>query len=470
MKKGGISKMEGITRKLCNYIVGETFETIPQYIKSEIKRRILDYCGVVLAGSTRMESKILHQIVKQFGGKKESTLIGFGDKSSCVNAALVNGTTSHIIELGDWSRTAIHHPGETMLSAALALGEREGINGKTLMNATVVGYETGLRIGLAGNPGIRGRGFHTIGTVGPFGAAAACSKILELDTDRTEQALGLAGSQSAGLLSFLDGGGAMSKRLQAGKANSSGLLAALLAREGFIGPRGVLESDKGFFKAFVHWNEYKYHPEWVVEDLGRKYQIMNTNIKIHSCCGYLPPGLDAIEDFMKEEGIKVDEIEKIVVRTFRHAVDGHKEISPDTIVGATMSYPYCVAVLLMTGKVAITEFTEKKLKDQEFMDRVREVGKKCEFIIDPELEKLYPEQYPAVTKVIMRDGKVFERSVYAPRGFYPEHPVSDDQVKEKFRNLAMQVISKEKSEKVISLIDNLEKVKDVGEIAKLLSP
>jgi len=173
---------------------------------------------------------------------------------------------------------------------------------------------------------------------------------------------------------------------------------------------------------------------------------------------------------MKEEGIKADGIEKIVVRTFRYAVDGHQEISPDTIVGATMSYPYCIAVLLMTGKVAITEFTEKKLKDQKFMDRVREVGKKCEFIIDPELEKLYPEQYPAVTKVIMRDGRVFERSVDAPRGFYPEHPVSDDQVKEKFRGLAMQVISKDKAEKVIRLIDNLEKVKNVGEIVKLLAP
>jgi 2-methylcitrate dehydratase PrpD len=460
--------MERITRKLSDYIAHETFDTIPQYIKEEIKRRILDFCGVTLAGSTRMESKIIHRIVRQLGGVKESTLIGFGDKTSCVNAALANGTTSHITELGDWTRYLLH-PGETMMSAALALGEREAIDGKTLVNAAVVGYETALRIALAGNPGIRMRGFHTIGVVGPFGAAAACSKILGLDSDRTEQALGLAGSQSAGLLTFLDGGGAMSKRLQAGKANASGLLAALLAREGFIGPRNILESGKGFFKAFVHWNEYKYHQERVVEDLGKRYEIMNTNIKFHSCCGPLHPGLDAIGNMMKENGFKSEETEKIVIRTFRNAVDGHQEISPDTVVGATMSYPYCIAVMLITGKVSVTEFTEEKLMAKEFMNKVREIGEKVELIIDPDLERAYPEKFAAKVKMFMRDGRTFDRSIDAPIGFYPEHPVSDEQIEMKFRTLVSEIISEEKLKGIVSLTRNLEKIKNVRQLTQLLS-
>jgi 2-methylcitrate dehydratase PrpD len=357
-----------------------------------------------------------------------------------------------------------------MLSAALALGEREDIDGKTLINAAVVGYETALRIASAGNPGIRMRGFHTIGTVGPFGAAAACSKILGLDADRTEQALGLAGSQSAGLMTFLDGGGAMSKRLQAGKANANGLLATLLAKEGFVGPRRVLESEKGFFKAYVHWNEYKYYPERVVENLGHQYEIMNTNIKLHSCCGPLHPGLDLIEDMMREDGIKAEEIEKIVIRSFKNAVDGHDEISPDTVVGATMSYPYCVAVMLMTGKVSVSEFTEEKLKDAEFMDKVREIGEKIQLILDPELEKAYPDKFAATVKVSMKNGKNFERSIDSARGFYPEHPVSSEQIKMKFRNLSSQIITEDKVEKVIKLIDNLEKVNHVNELMKLLCP
>ena len=111
--------MEGLTRKLSEYIANETFQTIPVHIKAEIKRRILDYCGVVLAGSIRMESKILHKIMKEMGGVEEATFFGFGDKTSCMNAALANGTTSHITELGDWTKYLMH-PGETMLSAAFA--------------------------------------------------------------------------------------------------------------------------------------------------------------------------------------------------------------------------------------------------------------------------------------------------------------------------------------------------------------
>ncbi len=461
--------MEGLTRKLSDYIAHETFNTIPGYIREEIKRRILDFCGVVLAGSLRMESKILHGVVKRLGGVEESTLIGFGDKTSCVNAALANGTTSHIIELGDWTRYLMH-PGETMLSATLALGERERADGKTLISAVVVGYETGLRIASAGNPGIRMRGFHTIGTVGPFGAAAACSKILGFDGNKTEQALGLASSQSAGLLTFLEGGGAMSKRLQAGKANSSGLLAALLAKEGFVGPRGVLESEKGFFKAFVHWNEYQYHPERVVKDLGQRYEIMNTNIKLHSCCGPVHPGLDAIESMMREDGVKGEEIEKISIESFRNAVDGHDEIAPDTIVGATMSYPYCIAVMLMKGRVSVTEFTEEKLKDSRFMNKVKEIGGKVELTVDPELEKAYPEKMAARVKVVMKDGRTFERLVDFPKGFYPEHPVSAEQIKSKFKGLATQVVSEKKSEEIIRLVDKLEEVRNVGELMRLLFP
>jgi 2-methylcitrate dehydratase PrpD len=461
--------MEGITRALSDYIARETFDTIPDPIREEIKRRILDFCGVTLAGSLRMESKIVHGLVRQLGGIPESTLIGFGDKTSCVNAALANGTTSHIIELGDWTRYLMH-PGETMLSAALALGERERVDGKTFMSAAVVGYETGLRIASAGNPGIRMRGFHTIGTVGPFGAAAACSKILGFDGDKTEQALGLASSQSAGLLTFLEGGGAMSKRLQAGKANSNGLLAALLAREGFVGPRGVLESEKGFFKAFVHWNEYPYHPERVVKDLGTRYEIMNTNIKLHSCCGPLHPGLDAIEGMMREDGVKEEEIERVVIGSFRNAVDGHDEIAPDTVVGATMSYPYCIAMLLSKGRVSVSEFTEEKLKDPMFMKRVRETGGKVQLSIDPELEKAYPEKMAARVKVVMRGGKTFERLVDFPKGFYPEHPVSAEEVRSKFISLATQVLSEDQSGEIIRLVGHLEQVHDVGELMKLLSP
>jgi len=461
------TKMSGITRQLSQYIANESFNRIPQDVRDEMKRRILDYLGVTLAGSLRMEAQLVRNIVMKFGGVEESTLIGFGDRVPCLSAALVNGTTSHIIELGDWTRY-LFHPGESILSAVLALGEREGIDGKELITASVVGYETGLRIAYSGNPGIRRREFHTIGTVGPLGGAAACSKILGLNIDRTEQALGLAGSQSSGLMAFLDGGGDMSKRLQAGKANANGLLAALLSKEGFVGPKAILESDKGFYKAFVQWHEYKYYPERVIDNLGHIYEIMNTNVKLHSCCGPLHPGLDAIEDMIRENNIGGDEVEKVVIKTFRNAVDGHEEISPDTIVGATMSYPYCAGVMFMHGKVSISDFTEEKLADPTFMERVKQIGKKVELIVDPEMETAYPEKYIAKVVLNLKDGRKYERVVRTAKGFYPENPVGDDEIRAKFRTLATEIIPKKQVEELIELTENLEEIKDIREITRHL--
>jgi 2-methylcitrate dehydratase PrpD len=354
------------------------------------------------------------------------------------------------------------------LSAVFALGEREGINGQALITASVVAYETGLRVAYAGNPGIRRRGFHTIGTVGPLGAAAGCSKILGLNTDLIEQALGLAASQSSGLMAFLDGGGDMSKRLQAGKANANGLLAALLAKEGFIGPKGILESDKGFYYAFVQRPEYNYYPERLLSNLGRTYEIVNTNVKLHSCCGPLHPGLDAIQDLIREKNLTEEDIERVVIETFRNAVDGHGEIAPDTVVGATMSYPYCVALMFLTGKVSISDFTEERLANAKFIDKVKQIGKKVVLIINPEIEKEYPDKYIAKVTLHGSGGAKYERVVTAAKGFYPENPVGDEEMKEKFRGLATQKLPEERVEWLIQQIENLEKIDDIRKIISAL--
>jgi 2-methylcitrate dehydratase PrpD len=182
------------------------------------------------------------------------------------------------------------------------------------------------------------------------------------------------------------------------------------------------------------------------------------------------PGLDALETIVKENGVEEGNIEKIVVRSFLNAVDGHEEIAPDTVVGATMSYPYCIAALLMTGRVLVTEFTEEKLKDREFMNKVEKIGQKCEIVLDPEIDRAYPEKYSALVRVITKDGKSYERFVENPRGFYPENPVSDEQLREKFRILATQVLTEKEAEQIIEIVDSLEELNDINQLTKLLYP
>jgi 2-methylcitrate dehydratase PrpD len=461
--------MNGITRELAEFIAKTHYDGIPEKVREEAKRRILDYIGITLAGSTRPEGNMIVEFVRELGGREEATIMASDFKSSCVNAALANGTMSHVVELGDWGRMSIVHSAETMGSATFALGERQGIDGRTLIMAWVLGSEAGQRVGNATHPALRSRGFHANGCVGPFGGAAACAKILAFDTDKTEQALGHAGTQSAGLLAFLDEG-AMSKRLHTGKANQSGVIAALLIDKGFTGPRAILESEKGFFRAFTQWPEFNYYPEKVTEGLGSKWSIMNINIKIHACCGFFPPGLDIIQDFVREENLKIDDVEHIKLTSYTLGIDGHTDAQPTTIVGATMSYPYCTAVVLATGKCSLQDFTMERLRDRKFMEMVAEIGAKTEFIIDPEMDKQIPGKYPAAVQVKVKGGGILEKYGDLPRGFYPENPVEDRDLEEKFFGLATMVISRKRAEKVLGLVRELEKLNDIRDLTVFLQP
>jgi 2-methylcitrate dehydratase PrpD len=231
-----------------------------------------------------------------------------------------------------------------------------------------------------------------------------------------------------------------------------------------------LESEKGFFRAFTQWPEFNYYPEKVTEDLGSKWLIMNINIKIHACCGFFPPGLDIIQDFVREENLKIDDVEHIKLTSYTLGIDGHTDAQPTTIVGATMSYPYCIAVVLATGKCSLNDFTMERLRDRKFMEMVAEVGAKTEFIIDPEMDKQIPRKYPATVQVILKDGKVLEKHGDIPRGFYPEHPVDERDLEEKFFGLATMGMSRNRAEKVLGLVRGLEKLKDIRDLTGFLQP
>jgi 2-methylcitrate dehydratase PrpD len=459
--------MEKITRKLADFIAKTNYDSIPEEVRYEVKRRILDYFGVTLAGTTRPEGKLIRDFVLGLGGKKECTILGIREKTTIDYAALANGTTAHVVELGDWGRTSNTHGGETMGSACLAMGEREGVDGKRFITAWVLGNEAAQRVGNASHPALRERGFHANGCVATFGAAAASAKILGLNGDRTEQALGFAGTQSAGLLTFLYEG-SMSKRLHTGRANQAGVVAALLAKQGFIGPRAIIESEKGFLRAFTQWPDPGYHSEKVLQGLGDKFEIMNMNIKIHACCGYFPPGLDLIQDLQEQHKFKIEDVEKIQVRSYKLSIDGHQDTRPTTIVGATMSYPYCIAVLLMTGKVSLRDFTMGKLKDKKFMDKVEALGKRCTFVIDPAMDKLIPEKYPAAVEIELKGGMKLSASLDLPRGFYPENPVGDQELFEKFRDLASMVLSPKTVNLLQEMTMGLERVKDIRELTAVI--
>src|SRR5215207_7271943 len=238
------------TRAMAEWIAQLDYHQLPGRTREVVKCAILDTVGCGVYGYQTPWAKMLLEWARAGGGKPESTV--WGDAAPTLraaDAALVNGTSSHAFELDDYHNAKLH-PGAVVIPAALAMAEKLGSDGKTLVTAIAAGYEVMIRSSLALNPSAaRLRGWHLTGVCGPF-AAAACAVLMGLDAERTAWALGLAGTQGAGVWAF-NADGAMSKRLHAGKAAHSGVLAAELAALGFTGPTQIYEfEDGGVLKAF----------------------------------------------------------------------------------------------------------------------------------------------------------------------------------------------------------------------------
>jgi len=240
--RASVTETAGPTQQLADFISGVSRAGVPASVRAVLQDAVVDAVGCGLFGLTTEACGIVQAYAAEQGGPPEATLWASGGcKVSAANAALATGTAIHGFDFDDHHRSKIH-PGAAVLPVALALGEQHNINGTTFLAALAAGYETMARVSLAANPNAaRMRGWHLTGTTGTFGAAAAASVILGFDPATTASALGLAGTQSAGLWAF-NADGAMSKRLHPGRAAQSGVMAAALAGRGFQGPRFILEA------------------------------------------------------------------------------------------------------------------------------------------------------------------------------------------------------------------------------------
>ncbi|MBI5969308.1 MAG: MmgE/PrpD family protein [Deltaproteobacteria bacterium] len=450
--------MESLTGNLAKFIVSLNYKNLPEEVILKAKHCLMDTIGAALAGSKTPEALIAKRLAEKLNQKKEATLFTGRGKIGCLEAAMANGIMAHALELDDGNRFAQGHPGITVIPAVVALAEKGKIKGKDLIPAIVAGYEVFGRIGAAGNPSHFNRGFHTTGTCGTFAAAAGAGRLLKLDDRKMVSALGIAGSQAAGLFAFM-ADGTMTKVLHAGKAAQNGILSALLAKEGFTGPSTVLEDERGFYKAFAD----TFNPQRILDGLGERYEIMNTYVKFHASCRHSHPAIDAILDIRKSHSIQPEEVEKVNFYTYTIAakfVDG-KEVQ--TPLSGRMSLPYSASVALLDGRVGPEEFKPKKLKDE----RVRILMDRIDVFPDQELDKMVPEHRGARAEVILKDGRKFTSEVLDAKG-EPEIPGSGSDLYDKFRLLARVVFKEERIEKIIEKIHCLEKIGDISEFTRLL--
>ena len=440
--------------RLARYVSGLKFTDLSRDHVSRMKLFFLDWLGSAYAGGNLPPVRMIRDVVLGLGGTADATVISDGSRTNCLFAALANGASSHVVEMDDLHRESILHPACVVMPAAFATAERQHAPGKDLIVAISAGYEVAIRVALAVGPSHYNY-WHTTGTCGTFGAAAAAARLLGLNEDQTAWALGSAGTQASGLWEFLVES-AMSKQLHPGKAGLNGLLAALLAKEGFTGARRILEGEKGFFRA----TSRDFDEKKCCEGLGKIFHGDRNSIKYHASCGHTHSMLDAILLTTGGKTFLPDDVAGVQVSLYQAAIDLLGDVEPKSPYLAKFCLPFCAAAALRYGHVQLGDFTDARLQDAD----IRALMPKIRIQSDPELTRAYPRKWPARVQIVLKDGQRLSAENEYPKGD-PENPLSEEEVIGKFKSLVAGVIP---SPRVETLIERVLKIEECADIGRLL--
>src|SRR5829696_5372008 len=300
------------TRRIADFVSQLTYEQIPPEVRERIKLLILDSLGCAIYGANLEWCRILQDTFGDLDTTRTTSVWGTDQKLSSTNAALVNGTQVQGFELDDVHRDGVLHCGAVTLPALIAIAESHAdLSGRDFLAAAVAGYEIGPRVGRCMGQEHIGQGWHSGATLGVFSAAAGAARGLRLDSEQTVHALGIAGTQAAGLMAAQYG--AMVKRMHAGRSSQSGLYGALLAQRGFTGIIDVFEARYGGFCTTFSRSQDRFNVDELSAGLGTKFETMGIALKFYSCVGSNHTTLDAIRDMQKRRPFALDELARIVV-------------------------------------------------------------------------------------------------------------------------------------------------------------
>jgi 2-methylcitrate dehydratase PrpD len=443
-----------ITEKLARIVIDTEYDKLPEEVIFKAKQCFIDFLGVALAGSKLPSSKIVKNIFNNGSG---SSVLGYNDVSY-IDASLVNGVFAHSLDLDDGHRFAQLHPGCSVIPAALSVSEVRDKTGKDFISSIVVGYQISILMGMISNPEHRSLGFHSTGTCGTFGATAASCKAIDLGFGDTVNALGIAGTQTAGLLES-DHAGSSAKHLHAGKAAQTGVISAILSENGFKGASSIIDGSEGFLNAMVipgnlstpNTENYDDRADKLISN--QNYHILDVYFKKYPVCRHLHSSIDAaieIYNQMVNKLVKVEDIISIKVKTYEIA-SGHDNYHPNTIEAVRQSLPVALAISLLNGDLNINNV----LVNPEIIS----MASKVVIEHDKEMDKLYPSKRPSEVIVVTKND-FYTCRVDLPMG-EPENPLKHQEILEKFHYLNPKV-----NIEVLEIIDELEsyKMKDLMKI------
>lgn len=451
----------GGTRELASFASALRFESIPSEVVSKAKACVLDALGCMLFGSTLPWTRIAADVAREEGGAPHASIIGTGERTSVCQAVLVNAASGHAFELDDAHTRASMHAGSITVSTALAICERLGnVNGHDFLTAVIAGYEAGLRVGMAAAGNLFKRGFHSAAVCGPFAGAATAALLLRLDVDRTQHALGIAGSLASGLMAAQEG--AMVKRLHAGQAARTGVYAALLARHGYTGIVNVLEAPfGGFFSAMTD----HYEPGALTAGLGSQWETLAVGFKPYATAGAIHASLMLLDTIMREHMLTAGDIERIEVECTTYC-KGHVgwRYVPQGVASAQMNMYYSLAVMALDRAAMIEQFKAERLTDPRilaFIPRIR-------ITTDAGFDAMgNPYRYATRLRVVTHTGACHGReTLYRPGS--SDAPLSGERLREKFRLLASSVLDSGAINEASAFVEQLENQPSVEPLMPLL--
>ncbi|MBI2907330.1 MAG: MmgE/PrpD family protein [Chloroflexi bacterium] len=444
-------------------IIKTGYSDLPSEAVEATKKDILDTLGAILAGSAAPGGREIAELMKELGGRPESTVLVYGGKISSVSAAMANGAMGHALDYDDTHDQGIIHAGVTVVPAAFATAERVGkVNGKDFIAAVALGVDVACRMALANNEGPAG--WILTPLYGFFGAAAAAAKVMGLDEAKTVSALGIAYAQASGNNQSVDDG-ALTKRMQAGFAARGGVMAALMAQKGITGAINSLEGGRGIYKLY-HGGDY--NPAPLTDQLGAKFEVADLSFKPYPCCRTLHPYIDAALALAKEHNLRAEDVEEIAIginkENHPRAYPLEVKCNPRTVVDAQFSIPYAVACALAKRQVVISDFTEAGIQDKTVLTLANKVRPRFE----PKM--IRRELTPGLVEVKTRSGS-FSKYIDIAYG-HPKNPMSMGDIVAKFEDCARNAarpIPKDHVTRAIEMVAHLEKQEDVGGIVGLLA-
>ncbi len=452
------------TRKIADFVAGVRYDEIPSDVRERLKLLILDSLGCAIYGANLEWCRIVQDTFGKLDTTRTTSVWGTPLALSSTNAALVNGTEVQSFELDDVHRVGVLHVGAVTLPALFAVAESHAdLTGRELLVAALAGYEIGPRVGKCMGQEHIGQGWHSGATVGVFSAAAGAARGLGLDAEHTVHALGIAGTQAAGLMAAQYG--AMVKRMQAGRASPSGLYGALLAKEGFTGIIDVYEAPYGGFCTTFSRSQDRFKLEELSAGFGERFETMGIALKFYSCVGSNHTTLDSIRAIQKRRPFTLDELDKVVVHG-SHVTAAHVgwPYKPEGLTSAQLNLPYCVATFLLEGDCFVDQFTEAAVTDPKRI----ELSRKVEVVEDPAITARGSKfRHMVQVDVHLRDGTVESETREAPRG--SEHSfATSDEIVDKFRKLTRTAMPKAQQDALVQAVFGMEDLGNAKDLIRLL--